>query len=409
VLALEAPEPDVMERPPRLPTKPLLDGFTTWRTFYVTVILVAGILGNFQWSLQLGQAQREASASAMTFLVVAQGIYALSCRYVSRSAIWPRVWVGNVWLVVAILVNLALQCFLVYTPGVQDVWDLYNMNGAAWGRVFLLAVAVFLFVEAEKAVGPRYVHPVLVPRFEWLRAHTPSLRHWLLRALLPISSAAHGAPATAAESARAVPIPQFEPLHAPVLPGLELHLGPSEEGAAAAAVAASGGAVAEPVPLPDMPRARVSMRRLGPSTEAAAAAGRVSARQLPASPAASADEAAALRRSARQLAVMDDLARVASSRRVMSKDWSAPLNDGDETPIAPRQFEALAAAHTGVAVPPHDAAGAQFELLPPSPGGGSLAPSPMGATPSGRGSIVGFPEAPTPPPPAGSAGPSGRA
>lgn len=388
VLALEAPEPDVMERPPRLPTKPLLDGFTTWRTFYVTVILVAGILGNFQWSLVMGQTQREASAAAMTFLIVAQGVYALNCRFVSRSVMWPSTWVGNAWLVVAIFVNAALQCFLVYTPGVQDVWDLDDMNGTAWGRVILLAVGVFLFVEAEKAVGPRYVHPVLGPPFEWLRAHTPSLRHWLLRALLPISSAAHGAPAAAAESVRTVPIPQFEPLPAPVLPGPELHLGPSEEGAAA---------VAEPVLLPDMPRARVSTRRLpAVSAEAASpASARASLRQLPPqSPA----EAAALRRSARQLAVMDDLARVASSRRVLSKDWSAPLHDGDgpsPSAASPRQFEALAAAaHTGVAVP--------FEPLPPSPAGGSLAPSPTGATPAGRGSIVGFPDAPTPPPPSGS-------
>ena len=54
VLALEKPEPGVMDRPPRLPTRPLLDGFTVWRTFYVTIILVTAMLGNEQWTLSYG-------------------------------------------------------------------------------------------------------------------------------------------------------------------------------------------------------------------------------------------------------------------------------------------------------------------------------------------------------------------
>lgn len=44
VLALEKPEPDVMDRKPRDPKQPLLDAQLGWRTFYVTVLLVTAML-----------------------------------------------------------------------------------------------------------------------------------------------------------------------------------------------------------------------------------------------------------------------------------------------------------------------------------------------------------------------------
>jgi fluoride ion exporter CrcB/FEX len=46
VLALEKPEPDVMSRKPRDPKTPILDGFTTYRTFVVTSLFVICMLGN---------------------------------------------------------------------------------------------------------------------------------------------------------------------------------------------------------------------------------------------------------------------------------------------------------------------------------------------------------------------------
>ena len=242
VLALEHPEPDVMTRTPRDPKAPLLDAQLAWRTVYVTVLLVTAMLGNGQWSFTTGASGAEAQTAAMTTLVVAQALYAVSCRYTARCALWPSVWVGNTWLLAMVFVNAALQCFLIYTPGVQGVWRLAPIDGLVWLRVLLLALGVVLVVEAEKQAGPRFIHPLALPAFEWLRVRTPSPRGWLARHLCPVPSSAHGVPAAAAGSSSARLLPTAVLLVAdeqPPRPRLQHTAATAQLPAAAAAVEGS--------------------------------------------------------------------------------------------------------------------------------------------------------------------------
>ena len=242
-----------------------------------------------------------------------------------------------------------------------DVWDLAFINGLVWLRVLLLSVAIFLIVEAEKWAGPRFIHPVTVPAFELLRRHMPPLRHWSLRCIAPIPSSAHGAPATASESTRIIPLPQLEPLRAQTLPGSDLHIRPGEgeelvaggggvsqrrmavplaAGVTAAAAGGGEGVAAAALPPPGAEAPVAVKRPLGQQTSR-----KLSSRREIAAAAAAAEET---KRSARQLALMEDVARNGGgSKRVMDKDWSAPLNDAEEGAAArgvsgaPRQFEAL--------------------------------------------------------------------
>jgi len=50
-LAFEPAEADVMKRPPRKPTEPILTGFLIWRLIFVSLLLVAGTFGLFLWEL----------------------------------------------------------------------------------------------------------------------------------------------------------------------------------------------------------------------------------------------------------------------------------------------------------------------------------------------------------------------
>ncbi len=61
------------------------------------------------------------------------------------------------------LVNLGLQCLLIYAPGVQDVFGLAAIDGIAWLRCIFLAVVVFLIVELEKWAVPKFIRPLLRP------------------------------------------------------------------------------------------------------------------------------------------------------------------------------------------------------------------------------------------------------
>ncbi|RYF00025.1 MAG: hypothetical protein EOO41_00120 [Methanobacteriota archaeon] len=185
----EEPEGDVMMRPPRDPKAPLLDGFIAWRTFFVTVLLVTAMLGNMQWQLAIGGSLASARASAMTTLVIAQCLYALNCRYVLHSSLTYRVLIGNPWLLGAIILNCAIQLFLIYTPAVQGVWGMTDMDGTQWGKVLLLAIAVFLIVELEKFLGPRVLQPCIRPLARaFHRISCVWCNSYLCRCLLPTAN-----------------------------------------------------------------------------------------------------------------------------------------------------------------------------------------------------------------------------
>jgi magnesium-transporting ATPase (P-type) len=207
VLALEKAEPDIMTRKPRDPKKPILDGLTLWRTFIVTTTLVVLILGNQEWTFVVDGGSRsdplllakvrgqglplqrslvhpgrpssprslphpprsspsphsQGRAVAMTTLVTAQAFYAINCRYIWNPSLHPLAWIENHWMFAMVLINIGFQCFLVYVPKVQDVWEMTDIDANAWGRIILLSSCLFLAVEFEKWFAPRYVFPIFEP------------------------------------------------------------------------------------------------------------------------------------------------------------------------------------------------------------------------------------------------------
>ena len=86
VLALEQPEATVMQRPPRRPIKPIVGKYMTWRSFFATVLMIAGMLGQLEWTVADGAPngvgaltpearallQRKGSTIVMNVLVMSQ-------------------------------------------------------------------------------------------------------------------------------------------------------------------------------------------------------------------------------------------------------------------------------------------------------------------------------------------------
>lgn len=72
VLAVEEPEPDVMNRPPRPQGKQLVGKLIAWRSLFVGFCLIIAIIGNQQWTLDTGGTVAEGHTMALNTLVVAQ-------------------------------------------------------------------------------------------------------------------------------------------------------------------------------------------------------------------------------------------------------------------------------------------------------------------------------------------------
>jgi magnesium-transporting ATPase (P-type) len=116
VLALERPEPDTMQRPPRSPKKQLLGKLLQWRCIFVSTIIIVAMLGNMQWELSRGSSLRAGRAVAMNTLVACQALYLFNCKYIRRTSLGLDALVSNAWLPACALLNAALQGLLTYTP-----------------------------------------------------------------------------------------------------------------------------------------------------------------------------------------------------------------------------------------------------------------------------------------------------
>jgi magnesium-transporting ATPase (P-type) len=174
VLALEPAEPGVMQRPPRKAGKPIVGRLIIWRSLYVGLLLIVAILGNMQWELVRSgstnlpedantPALAQARAVAMATLTTGQAIYIFNCRYLKATSLRTDIMWANPLVLLMALLNVGLQCLLVYTPGLNDVFGLAPIDGIAWLRCIMLSVAVFVVVEFEKFVGPRCIRPLFKP------------------------------------------------------------------------------------------------------------------------------------------------------------------------------------------------------------------------------------------------------
>lgn len=116
----------------------------------------------------------------------------------TNSSLTYRVLLGNPWLIAAIIGNMAIQFFFIYTPAVNTVWGMEPIAGAQWGKILLLAFGIFLIVEIEKALWPRVIAPcikALAPVGNALACRCACCHTVAMRVLCPsASTAATGTP-----------------------------------------------------------------------------------------------------------------------------------------------------------------------------------------------------------------------
>jgi hypothetical protein len=156
----------------------------TWHCVYVSALMVLLVLLNFWWELgdhnlptdhSLSGAQRAAGAvaddvdvrraraAAFNMLVCAEIAYALNCRYLRGSSLTLALLFDNVWCWVAVAVTVALQLVLTYAPTVNEFFSNAPLGWFAWVRIVGFSLALFVLVELEKVLGPRYLMPLLLP------------------------------------------------------------------------------------------------------------------------------------------------------------------------------------------------------------------------------------------------------
>ena len=154
-LAFEKPEADIMQRPPRPPDAPLLDGFLAWRIVFVSALLVAGGIGLFVWEHLRGASLEAARTVAVNALMVGEAFYLFNVRAFHGSVLNREGVFGNRYVLGVIAVMLVCQLALTYLPFFQHFFQTAPIGLDAWLRILLFGVILLLVVEAEKALMRR--------------------------------------------------------------------------------------------------------------------------------------------------------------------------------------------------------------------------------------------------------------
>ncbi|MFE3869544.1 cation-translocating P-type ATPase [Flavobacterium sp. LS2P90] len=162
-LALEAMEPDVMNRPPRKPNKPLLSSLIIFRMILVSLVMAGGTIGLFLWEynieLSMGmahsQAISEAQTMAVTAMVLFQVFYLIDCRSLNFSVNKIGLF-SNPFIYIGIATVLFVQAAFVYFPFMNRWFHSSPLKAEAWGVSAMVAFSILIIISLEKWIRRKY-------------------------------------------------------------------------------------------------------------------------------------------------------------------------------------------------------------------------------------------------------------
>lgn len=119
-LALEPPDPDVLNQPPRDPQEPIVKPSDFNRILFESTVLSISALGAYGYAIAHYGIGPHASTIGFMSLTCAQLFHALSCRSTTRR--WgQRALPPNPYLTVALAGSLALQLLSAIAPGLRTL------------------------------------------------------------------------------------------------------------------------------------------------------------------------------------------------------------------------------------------------------------------------------------------------
>ena len=157
--AVEKPEVNVMQRPPRHPDTPLVDGFMLWRILFVTALMALASFSLYLWEKASGADIETARTVAVNALVVAEMFYLFNCRSLQGSILNREGFLGNTLALQVLGILLLLQLAFTYIPLLQSLFGTAAIDTDAWLRILGMGLLLLLIVEGEKALISRALKP----------------------------------------------------------------------------------------------------------------------------------------------------------------------------------------------------------------------------------------------------------
>ena len=148
-LSLEPKEPGLMERKPRNPDSPILSKALILRILLISLVILIGAFGLFEYSLSQGASIAEARTVAVNVIIFVEIFYLFNARSLTLSVFKIGVF-SNPWVIGGTLLMVVIQMAYTYIPVMNQAFGSAPLSLEMWGNVLTFGLAAFLLVELEK-------------------------------------------------------------------------------------------------------------------------------------------------------------------------------------------------------------------------------------------------------------------
>jgi Ca2+-transporting ATPase len=155
-LGVDPGDPDLMQRKPRKPSESVFSKdvkvYLSTVPVFMTVLLLIAFFSHLPWESQFQLL--EARTQLLTAMIAMELAVAISCRSLKFSVFKVGPF-KNKYLWYAVLSSFALQLIILYTPGLQVLFDVNSPQLIDWAIAGLFAGAVFTALEVGKTISSR--------------------------------------------------------------------------------------------------------------------------------------------------------------------------------------------------------------------------------------------------------------
>jgi magnesium-transporting ATPase (P-type) len=154
-LAFDAPDENVMRRPPRPPAEPLFTAFFAWRLILVSLLMMTGALTLFLYKLDSGAGIEVARTMAVNTIVLCEVVYLINSRRLRRSVLDREGLFGNPYALLTMAVAVLLQFIYTHWSPMHGIFGSAALSAGEWLLALAAALVLFFAVEAEKLIARR--------------------------------------------------------------------------------------------------------------------------------------------------------------------------------------------------------------------------------------------------------------
>ena len=150
-LAFEQIEKGTMQRPPRSPKTPLLNGYFIWRILFVSILIGGLTLVMNLMLIEQGAPEKLVHTVTLQTIVFAQLFHLFNSRSI-RGFAFNKDFFSNKAVFVVSVGMIVLQLGITYLPFMNNVFGTTPMSLSEWKYPLALGLFIFVVVEIEKAV-----------------------------------------------------------------------------------------------------------------------------------------------------------------------------------------------------------------------------------------------------------------